>query len=141
MNPGWRQRSGGPFTSRIKGDFSMITVDQVREMALSFPESKEMDHWGKPSFRANNKIFAVIQEDGVTLTIKTAGEDRTIYTSMAPEIYSVPESFSNLNYMHVHLNLVDPKELSGLLEKAWRSVAPKKIVKAYDEGKPNRTGG
>lgn len=119
----------------------MITVDRIREVALSFPEAKEVEHWGKPSFRVNNKIFAVIQEDGVTLTIKTAGEDRTIYTTMAPEIYSVPESFSKLNYMMVNLNLVDPQELNELLTKAWESVAPKKIVKAYHEGKLNEDGG
>lgn len=112
----------------------MITVDQVRSYALSLPESKEIEHWGKPSFRINNKIFAVVQEDGINLTVKTVGEDRMIFTTMNPEIYKVPESFSNLNYVLVNMTLVEPQELKGLLLKAWSSIAPKRLVKEYFEG-------
>jgi len=110
-------------------------MNKVREYILSLPEAKEVDHWGKSSFRINNKIFAVIQEDGITLTIKTIGEDRTIYTTMQPETYSIPESFSNLNYMHVNIDTVEQEEIKGLILKAWGSVAPKKLVKAYNEGR------
>lgn len=110
----------------------MITVDEVRSYALSLPESKEIEHWGKPSFRINKKIFAVVQKDGVHLAVKTVGDDRMIYTTMAPETFKVPESYSTLNYVLVNMNLVEPEELKGLLLKAWGSVAPKKLVKQYD---------
>lgn len=97
----------------------MIKLNEVQEFMLSLPESKEVSHWGKPSYRVNNKIFAVLQEDRITLTIKTIGDDRTIYTTMDPETYSIPETFSNMNYMHVNLNTVDPVEIKGLLLKAY----------------------
>jgi hypothetical protein len=111
----------------------MISVDDVRAFALSLPESEETGHWGKPSFRIRNKIYAVVQEDGVSLVVKTSGEDRMIYTSMDPHIYSIPKSFSNLNYMIVNLKLVHPVELRGLIVKAWSSIAPKKLVKEYSQ--------
>ncbi|WP_199621433.1 MmcQ/YjbR family DNA-binding protein [Paenibacillus alkalitolerans] len=112
-----------------------MTIDEVREFALSLPESMEVEHWGKPSFRLNNKIFTVMQDDGITITVKISAEDREMYTSMDPDTYSVPDSFSNLNYMNVNLRTVDPQELKGLIQKAWSSVAPKRLVKAYSEGK------
>ena len=102
---------------------------------MTLPETKEVDHFGKLSFRVNNKIFTVIQPDGYTLTVKTNGEDRAIYTTMDPETYSVPASFSNLNYMHINLNTVSPEELHGLVIKAWSSVAPKKLVQAFNRSK------
>jgi hypothetical protein len=115
----------------MKEGISMMSVEEVRAFALSLPESEEIEHWGKPSFRIRNKIFAVIQEDGVSLVVKTAGEDRLIYTTMDSKVYSIPRSFSNLNYMIVNLDLVNSKELRGLLIKAWSSIAPKKLVKEY----------
>ncbi|WP_258881302.1 MmcQ/YjbR family DNA-binding protein [Paenibacillus sp. sptzw28] len=113
----------------------LISINEAREFILSLPETVEIDHFGKPSFRINNKIFATIQPDGITLTIKTVGEDRTIYTTMDPETYRIPETFSKLNYMHINLYTASPEELKGLLNKAWRSVAPKRVVKAFDESK------
>ncbi|WP_159888706.1 MmcQ/YjbR family DNA-binding protein [Paenibacillus puerhi] len=113
----------------------MISINEVQEYILSLPESKEVSHWGKSSYRINNKIFAVLQEDGITLTIKTIEEDRTIYTTMDSETYAIPESFSNMKYMHVNLNTVEPEEIKGLLLKAWGSIAPKKLVKAYGESR------
>jgi hypothetical protein len=108
----------------------MITIDEVSRYARSLPEATETAHWEKPSFRVRDKIFAVIQPDGRTVTVKTAGEDRAFYTALAPEVYRVTETFSKLNYMHVDLELVDPREMKELLWKAWGCVAPKKLVKA-----------
>ena len=107
----------------------MIPIDEVRRYALSLPEATETAHWEKPSFRVRDKIFAVLQPGGRTVTVKTAGEERSFYTAMAPEIYRVPETFSKLNYMHVDLELVDPGELKEVLWKAWSNVAPQKLVK------------
>jgi hypothetical protein len=110
----------------------MMSVEEVRTFAMSLPESEEIEHWGKPSFRVKNKIFAVVQEDSVSLVIKTTGDDKHIYTTMDASVYSIPESFTKLNYMIVNLELVDPEELRGLLIKAWCSMAPKKLLKELD---------
>ncbi|MHA6484164.1 MmcQ/YjbR family DNA-binding protein [Paenibacillus sp. strain BS8-2] len=111
----------------------MILVSEIREFVMKLPESLEVEHWGKPSFRLKNKIFAVIQEDEVTLTIKTTADEREIYTQLEPQIFRVPETFSNLNYMHVNMNRIDPEEAKSLLIKAWKSVATKKLIKEFEE--------
>ncbi|ALA51445.1 MmcQ/YjbR family DNA-binding protein [Shouchella clausii] len=109
----------------------MVTIDQVRQLALSLPETEEVEHWGKPSFRVRNKIFAVIQLDGVSLVIKTTKDDLLAYTTMAPEIYRIPDSFSNLAFMIVRMDRVDSGEFRDFLMLAWSLVSPKKVVKAY----------
>lgn len=106
----------------------MITAEEVRNFALSLPEVQEQEHWGKASFRVRNKIFAVIQEDGKSLIVKASPDDRMAYTMMNPAIYSVPESYSKLNYMLVQMNLVDPEEMQALLIQGWRLVSPKRVI-------------
>ncbi|MFC5472295.1 MmcQ/YjbR family DNA-binding protein [Cohnella suwonensis] len=111
----------------------MITIQEIRDYCLSLPETVELDHWGKPSFRIRNKIIAVFQPDGITLTIKASPEDKAIYSDIDPNVYRIPESFANMNYLNVHLPFADRTEVQGLIRKAWSSIAPKKLVKAYLE--------
>ncbi|CAM3674065.1 MmcQ/YjbR family DNA-binding protein [Brevibacillus invocatus] len=111
----------------------MVTTDDVRGLALSLPETEEHEHWGKCSFRVRNKIFAVIQPDGVSVAMKTTHDNRDAYTSMAPEVFHVPDSFAKLSYMMVRIDRIDQKECSDLLIQAWKLVSPKKLVKAYGE--------
>lgn len=110
----------------------VVTADEARQVALSMPEAEEHDHWGKPSFRVRNKIFAVIQEDGVSLVVKCTRDDRAAYTTLDPDVYSVPTSFSNLNYMVVRMDLIPWEELQGIIIQAWRCVSPKRLIAAYD---------
>lgn len=111
----------------------MVSVRQVGEWASSLPGVEEQDHFGKRSFRVRKSIFVVIQPDGRTVTIKMNKDERLAYITMAPEVYSVPEGFSHLNFMHVHLSRVDVEEIHELVVKAWRLVAPKKLVTEYEQ--------
>ncbi|MDQ0874016.1 hypothetical protein QFZ77_002675 [Paenibacillus sp. V4I3] len=111
----------------------MVTADEIRSIALSFPETEEHDHWDKPSFHVRSKIFAVIQPDGVSLVIKTTKEDRVAYTTMDPDVYQMPESFQNLAFMIVRMDRIQRDECRNMLMLAWSLVAPKKVFKAFNE--------
>lgn len=111
----------------------MMQIEEIRQTALSLPGTVEVEHWGKTSFRINNKIFVIIQDDMRTITIKTTKEEREMYTSTSPEIYKIPDSFSNLNYMHINLELAKKEEIIDLIRNAWGIVAPKKLSKAFFE--------
>lgn len=113
-----------------RGEFIM-EVNEVRQIALSLPEAEESAHWGKASFRVNNKIFTVIQSDMSTITVKTTSEVRELYTTTNAQAYQVPETFANMNYMHINLSTAPPDEIRNLIQTAWGLVAPKKMVKAF----------
>lgn len=115
----------------------MITEADVRSLALALPEAEEHGHFDKPSFRVRNKIFAVIQPDGVSLLVKATRENIVALTGSEPNVYSTPPNFAHLNYMLVRLDRIEPTELSHLLEHAWRCVAPKRLAAQYEA---RRTG-
>lgn len=110
----------------------MVTSDEASRIAMSLPGAERREHWGKPSFRVRDKIFAVIRPDGVSLILKTTKDDRLAYTSMEPDIFGMPDGFANLAYMTVRLDRVDPSECRELIVRAWRLVSPKRAVAAYD---------
>ncbi len=41
----------------------MVTVQELRRLALSLPETAEQDHRGIDSFRVRGKIFATVPDD------------------------------------------------------------------------------
>ena len=56
-------------------------AEQIRELALSFPESYEDEPWGHPVFKvAENRMFASMSvgDDCVFLTVKLTAEEREI---------------------------------------------------------------
>ncbi|RKN84545.1 MmcQ/YjbR family DNA-binding protein [Paenibacillus ginsengarvi] len=110
-----------------------ITINDVRQIALSLPKTDEVEHWDKPSFRVNGKIYAVVQKDGVSVTVKTTREEREALTTFEPEIYSVPTNFQRLHYMIVNTERIRKDDFRSVLVRAWRLVASKHIVKTYDE--------
>lgn len=112
-----------------------MTDDEVKSIALSLPDAELREHWGKPSFRVRDKIFAVIQPDGVSLVLKTTKDDRHAFTTMAPDVFAMPDSFANLAYMVVRLDRVDPAECRELIIQAWRLVSPKRTVAAFDRSR------
>ncbi len=110
-----------------------ITIDDVRQIALSLPKTEEVEHWDKPSFRVNGKIYAVVQKDGISVVVKSTRDEREALTTLEPEIYSVPPNFQRLHYMIVNMERIPKDEFRSVLVRAWRLVASKHIVKTYDE--------
>ncbi|QYR23300.1 MmcQ/YjbR family DNA-binding protein [Paenibacillus sp. sptzw28] len=111
----------------------MVNTDVIRSLALALPKTEEREHWGKPSFRVQSKIFAVVQPDGVSLLIKTTKEEQIAYTTMAPDIFRLPDGFANMNFVVLRMDRIDPAELHDLLIMAWKLAAPKQLVKAFNE--------
>lgn len=109
-----------------------ITVDEVRQLALSLPETEEKEHWGKPSFRVRGKVYAVIQEDYRSVVVKTTQDERLAKMTMEPDIYSLPDSFQNLNYMKVRIDRMPQDAFRAVLLRAWQLVVPKRVAASYD---------
>lgn len=110
----------------------MVTNAAVRKLALVFPESEERGHFGRPSFRVRNKIFATLWPGERRAVLKLSLADQTGLVGSDPQAFSL-NAWSKQGWTNVHLQHVSAKELRGLLERSWRAVAPKTLVRVYDE--------
>jgi predicted DNA-binding protein (MmcQ/YjbR family) len=72
----------GPLRRQTIRDNGQVTfADQIRDLALSLPETYEDEPWGHPVFKvADNRMFASMAEDGpaVRVTVKLTAEEREI---------------------------------------------------------------
>jgi hypothetical protein len=110
-----------------------MTVDDLRALALALPEAEEHDHFGRPSFRVRGKIFATVLEADGRTNLKLPREEHEALVASDPETFGTV-TWGALIRTSVRLDRVDPAELAELVEEAWRGVAPKRLVSAFDAG-------
>ena len=95
-----------------------MTTEQARALALSFPETVEQDHHGRPSFRAAGKIFATLW-DGEHMNVML--DEPGIHTAVQARPQACAEVWwgKRLRAVRVTLDRADPALLSALLADAW----------------------
>lgn len=112
---------------------------QVQKLCLSLPEAHEVEAWGEPTFRVNNKIFAMYAAannhhgDGRNgIWCKAAAVNQRLMVEAAPDRFFVPPYVGPSGWIGVYLDRdVDWDELKDLLWDAWRLTAPKKLLARF----------
>lgn len=107
----------------------MISFDFVREFALSLPESIELPHFEKTSFRIKNKIFATYGEKDNILCVLLSPEDQHVFCSVDKiSIYPVPNKWGLKGATYIRLNTVQKDILIDAVITSYCNIAPKKLA-------------
>ena len=101
----------------------------------SLPEVEEGIWFRTPCLKVRKKSFCRMKEDGETLVIRVVDlEDKEALLRGDPDVYFTTPHYDGYAYVLVRLAVADPAALGELVEDAWRLVAPKRLVAAYDAG-------
>jgi hypothetical protein len=111
-------------------------LGDLRSICLALPETAEVEAWGRPTFRAGKKIFAVFSgssEDGYSVIFKPDSDERPALVGDAR--FYVPPYFGPGGWLALDFSAapVDWSEVAELVETSYRQVALKRMVKALDE--------
>jgi hypothetical protein len=107
-----------------------MTAAQMRKLALSMPDAEEKSHFGNPDFRVNNRIFAGLSADGKRGTLKLTPEIQATALEAKPGAFTPAQgAWGRSGWTYVTLAKIETAELVGLVEEAWRLVAPKRASK------------
>ncbi|RAK52964.1 MmcQ/YjbR family DNA-binding protein [Phenylobacterium deserti] len=108
----------------------MATIDDVRRLALSLPETAEAPHFAKTSFRVSARIFAT-WADGQPLMLKLEPEDQANLVADDPaRIAPVPGVWGRRGCTFIQLESLEPERLETLVRLAWAATAPKRLHKS-----------
>src|SRR5947207_3221165 len=103
-----------------------MTFDTVRQIAQTLPGAEESTSYGTPAFKVKGKLFARQHQDGESLVIATAFDEREEMMSTSPEKFYITDHYLNYPYMLVRMSKVNASELRDLLVGAWRRVTGKR---------------
>jgi len=107
-----------------------MTADQFRHLALGLPEAAEGAHMGHPDFRVRGKIFATLWPDDGWGMVKLAPREQRAFCSADPRVFRpVDGGWGRRGATRVALRHARIGTLRRALLAAWRTVAPKRLVR------------
>ncbi len=72
----------------------MVSIKTFRAISLSFPDTTELPHFQKTSFRNGHKIFATLDEQKFLATLKLSLVDQSVFCSFDKSIiFPVPNKW------------------------------------------------
>jgi hypothetical protein len=111
-----------------------ISKADLRKIALSFPGAREESSYGQPAFKIEKKFFTRLRgEDDSIVWIVGSIDERDNLIEMDPKTYFITDHYRNYPSVLVRIARIDKAMLKKMLERRWRAIAPRKLVKAADE--------
>lgn len=112
-----------------------VTPAQFRKIAGSFPEAHEKPSYGNPAFFIAKKFFTRYRKDDNSLVFIVADIlTRDMMLELDPKTYFITDHYKDYPSVLVRMERITPDELKLMLERRWRQIAPKKLVKAIEDG-------
>jgi len=110
-----------------------ISKADLRRIALSFPEASEKLSYGKPSFFIAKKFFTRLRdEDASIVWIVGSIDERDHLLEMDPRTYFITDHYRDYPSVLVRIARIDKTILRKMLERRFRAIAPKKVLKEMD---------
>ncbi len=112
--------------------------EQVCALALEYPGVEAGEAYKTPAIKVKGKFLARLRTEAEgALAIRCDFLDRQILLQAAPEVFFITDHYRDYPMILARLERIGKAELASLVERAWRFVAPVKLVEAFDAG---RTG-
>jgi hypothetical protein len=109
----------------------MVDLNELRYLALSFPEASEEDHQDRPSFRVNGKIFATLPDD-LHVSVMLDAQQAQQAIEVAPACCAGLCWGERLAGITVNLAGADLDMLAAALSCAGRRKAPAALARLLD---------
>ncbi|MES2742751.1 MAG: MmcQ/YjbR family DNA-binding protein [Pseudomonadota bacterium] len=111
----------------------MVDLNELRYLALSFPDTTEEEHHERPSFRVSGKIFATLPDDDHVNVLLDA-EAAKIAINVTPAGCEELWSGERLAGIRVRLEVAELDMLAAVLTAAWRRKAPNALADSLGQG-------
>ena len=106
---------------------------RVCEIARKLPGVEESASYGTPALKVKGRFMCRLRSEAEgALAIRCDFLDRQILLQADPEVFFVTEHYLDYPMILVRLDKIRLSALPDLIERAWRIVAPAKLVAEYD---------
>ncbi len=109
------------------------TYDDVRKLALAWPEVEDSTSHGSWALRVRKRLLARLKEDGDSLVvIGVPPEERQMLIETQPKIFYHTEHYRDYPTVLIRLSKATRTTVEPFLRRRWRELASKKAVKEFD---------
>jgi hypothetical protein len=107
----------------------LVSVEEIRRVALSLPRAYEAEVRGRVKFRVGRIVFAALSRDELTMGCGFPREERAAMVAAEPGKFFLPiPSELRYQWIEVWLTAIDVAEMSELITDAWRMCVPRRVA-------------
>jgi hypothetical protein len=104
----------------------MIGIETFRQLALSFPDTVELPHFEKTSFRVNKKIFATLDMKNKRACLILSEIDQSVFSAFDKTVmYPVPNKWGKRGATYVELKSIPRNMMKDALTQAYKRITQK----------------
>lgn len=113
----------------------MVTINDVRELAVTLPGSYEVIVGGRVKFRVGRYVYVSFSRDETVMGFGFPKEERDWLIGGSPEKFMQPgKADLRYNWVLARLSTIDLQEMRELVVDAWRMCVPKRVAASFDPG-------
>jgi hypothetical protein len=110
-----------------------MTFDDVRKIALAWPEVEDGSSYGTPALKVRKKLLVRLREDGDSLVMPGVPQDeREMLVESRPKVFYFTDHYRDYPMVLIRLSKASRGIVEPLLRRHWRALASKAAVRAYD---------
>jgi hypothetical protein len=127
-----RQKRGAKVSRGAAATPALTNFDDVRVIAHALPGVVDGTSYGTPALKVGGKLIARMHQNMDCLVLRTDLLDREILMQSAPDAFFITDHYRDHPWILVRFGVVEKRALPDLIERAWRLVASKTLVKKHD---------
>lgn len=110
----------------------MVTVEDVRRVALALPRTTEHLIRDQVKFRVKQLVYVAFSRDETVMGFAFPREERLALVESEPHKFQLPRA-SDMRYHWVdaRTEMLDVEEMTELVTDAWAMVVPKHVAQEY----------
>jgi hypothetical protein len=110
----------------------LTSFDDIRAIAHALPGVVDGTSYGTPALKVGGKLFARLHQSMDCVVLRSDLLDREILLQSASDAFFITDHYRDYPWILLRLGLVEKGTLLDLIERAWRLVASRTLVKKYD---------
>jgi hypothetical protein len=110
-----------------------MTFDDVRKIALAWPEVEDGTSYGTPALKVRKKLLARLKEDRDSLVMPgVPSDEREMLVESQPEVFYFTDHYRDYPIALIRLSRATRATVEPLLRRHWRTLASKKAIASVD---------
>jgi hypothetical protein len=110
-----------------------MTFDDVRELALAWPEVEDGTSYGTPALKVRKKMLVRLKEDGDSLVVPGVPTDeRDMLVENQPNVFYFTDHYRDYPIVLIRLSKAKRAQVESLLLRHWRTLASRAAIRKFD---------
>lgn len=110
-----------------------MTFEEMEAIVMAFPGVEKGVSYSRPSYKANGKFFTRLRgEDDSLVLVGVSFDEREMLMEAEPATFHLTPHYKAYPCVLARMASLHPGSFRNFLERRWRKIAPKKLVKEWE---------